>query len=132
MRGLGRRRARASEQRASWAGDAWPERGRKMGRCAGPNGEGQPGLCAAREGNAVAGLGRRGGKRARMWAMGKRKGGPAVWAANWVWAGFSFLFLGFPFLFPISYFKHYSNLIEFKFKFEFNPSTQANKRDAPA
>jgi len=38
----------------------------------------------------------------------------------------------FPFLFLFSYFKHYSNLIEFKYKFEFNPSTQTNKRDAPA
>ena len=52
---------------------------------------------AGREGEEE-GLGRHGGKRAGMWAMGKRKGGPAVWAANWVWAGFSFLFLGFPFL----------------------------------
>ena len=32
MRGLGCRRARAGEQRASWAGDAWPERGRKKGK----------------------------------------------------------------------------------------------------
>ena len=38
----------------------------------------------------------------------------------------------FPFLFLFSYFKHYSNLIEFKYKFEFNPSTQTDKRDAPA
>jgi hypothetical protein len=48
---------------------------------------------AGREGEEE-GMGRRGGKC-----------GPAVWAANWVWAGFSFLFLGFPFL---SYLKHHS------------------------
>ena len=57
---------------------------------------------------------------------GARLGSERDWAAC---VGFGF---GFLFLFPISYFKHYSNLIEFKFKFEFNPSTQTNKRDAPA
>ena len=58
-----------------------------------------------------------------------------VWAKNWALrekrkgrrAGMLGFAMGFPFLFPISYFKHYSNLIEFKFKFEFNPSTQTNK-----
>ena len=57
---------------------------------------------------------------------GAQLGSERDWAA---WVGFGF---GFLFLFPISYFKHHSNLIEFKFKFEFNPSTQTNKRDAPA
>ena len=49
--------------------------------------------------------GRRAGLREKKRAMGRRKGGPAGWAANWVWAGFSFLFLGFPFL---SYLTHHS------------------------
>jgi len=60
-----------------------------------------------------------------------RGGVSTGWAREEDWAG---LVLGFwfPFLFLFSYFKHYSNLIEFKYKFEFNPSTQTNKRDAPA
>ena len=49
--------------------------------------------------------GRRAGLREKKRAMGRRKGGPAGWAANWVWAGFSFLFLCFPFL---SYLTHHS------------------------
>ena len=127
VRGLGCRRARAGEQRASWAVDAWPERGRKMGHCTGPNGEGQPGLSAAREGNAVAGLGRRGGKRARSGPWGKGKVGQRFGLPTGfglVSLFFFWVFLSY-FLFPIS--KHYSNLIEFKFKFELNPSTQTNK-----
>jgi hypothetical protein len=55
--------------------------------------------------------------------VGKGESGP-----GWFGAG---LGLGFSFLL-FSYFKLYSNLIEFKLKFEFNTSTQTNKRDAPA
>ena len=68
------------------------------------------------------------------WAQGKETGHEERenWAGFWDWAEMLGFAMGFPFLFPISYFKHYSNLIELKFKFEFNPSTQTNKRDAPA
>ena len=59
-----------------------------------------------------------------------RKEGEERAGQFWTWAGLLPWF-GFPFLFLFSYFKHYSNLIEFKFKFEFNTSTQTNKRDAP-
>ena len=62
------------------------------------------------------------------WAQGKETGHEE--RENW--AGMLGFAMGFLFLFPISYFKHYSNLIEFKFNFEFNPSTPTNKRDAPA
>ena len=57
--------------------------------------------------------------------LGRERGrtGPGFWD----WAGVLGFAMGFRFLFPISYFKHYTNLIEFKFKFEFNPSTQTNK-----
>jgi hypothetical protein len=68
------------------------------------------------------------GLREKKRAMRRGKTGPGFWD----WAGMLGFAMCFPFLFPISYFKHYSNLIEFKFKFEFNPSTQTNKRDAPA
>ena len=58
-----------------------------------------------------------GRERERERARGR---GLGDWAS---WVGF----LGFLFLFLFSYFKHYSNLIEFKYKFEFNPSTQPIK-----
>ena len=55
-----------------------------------------------------------------------RKEGEERAGQFWTWAGLLPWF-GFPFLFLFSYFKHYSNLIEFKYKFEFNPSTQPIK-----
>ena len=72
--------------------------------------------------------GRRAGLREKKRAMRRGRTGPGFWD----WAEMLGFAMGFPFLFPISYFKHYSNLIELKFKFEFNPSTQTNKKDAPA
>ena len=71
------------------------------------------------------------GERAAGWGRRRERAGPfqfdglkrekgelgRVLGLGWD-AGFCY-----GFSFSISYFKHYSNLIEFKFKFEFNPST---------
>ena len=90
--------------------------------------------------DAVTGRGRAGRSRPRREGargeVGPRGAGPEGMGKKRRWAGLrewlGWVGVGFSFLYLFSYFKYYSNLIEFKYKFEFNPSTQTNKRDAPA
>ena len=99
--------------RSSWA--------RARERDAGPGGRRGAGPCLAELGRGRIAL--EGSGHAFGPSREEEGSGP-----GWFGAG---LGLGFSFLL-FSFFKLYSNLIEFKLKFEFNTSTQTNKRDAPA
>ena len=113
------RRAHGSEVPSvlGWAPRVWAARGIRPGKRGRGGGDGLG--CWV--------LGREWEERKESWAGLSVGFGPG-WCG--FWAGF--FSISFSFLILFSYFEHYSNLIEFKYTFEFNPSTQTNKRDAPA
>ena len=111
-------------------GISWAEAGERTGwarrekrRAAWAAGEGEGDGPWGREGVAGPAWGGGMGCCAEVWARRERENSRPGWVA--LGFGFSISFF-FPFLF--SYFKHYSNIIEFKYKFEFNPSTQTKKK----
>ena len=108
-------RLSGERERADGAG-CWAERTGKRGRAGGKEGGGG-GL-----GHWAAGRGR-----GKAGPAGELRFGPGWdWYLGWFSSLFPFFFFS-SFLFPISYFKHYSNLIEFKFEFEFKPHSTKNK-----
>ena len=106
------------------AGDARAACGWRL-TCGAGGLEGGKGDTSERNAGVVCSAGLLGRGKKREKAQGEMERGPREFWAGWAEG----LGLGLISLFYslFSYFKHYSNLIEFKYKFEFNPSTQPIK-----
>ena len=105
------------ERAVCWSDAEWERRAGQ--RCwAAEWAQGEEGVAAEQR------LGRRANAHAVTGRAGEGRRGAGPLRARRAERGAGLCWCGLPFLFPFSYFKHYSNIIEFKYKFEFNPSTQ--------